>query len=238
MKTLLAVPCMASVPTKFLRCLEGLQRVPDTYTVITENTLIHDARNEIASIAITRGFDRVMWLDSDMSFESDLMVRLMQDMDELDAEIVSAVYFQRVPPAKPVIYDEFCKISPSGEPLDSRSGRDDWLIRVNHYYDYPKNELFRIAACGFGAVLTTVSLLKTVWDAYGPPFSFLRNLGEDMSFCWRVQDLGIPVWCDSRIPVGHVGQYVYTQETFEAYWPVDPPDGRDIQEKSQSGQNA
>ena len=203
-KTLIAIPAMQTVPTKFLRSLESLRRLPDTYTSVSECTLIHDARNEFASIAIQNGFDRVLWLDSDMVFEPDTLERMSALMDAgPDMDMVCGLYFTRTLPTKPVIY----KSMPENE--------DGFLI-LEQYTDYPRDALFRIEACGFGCVLTTVRLLKRAWDKYGPPFSYYRNVGEDMSFCCRVRDLGVDIWCDSSIRVGHVGHVIFSESTYLA----------------------
>ena len=218
-KTLIAVPCMQSVPTRFLRSLEYMQRLPDSYTIVSENTLIHDARNDFASIAIQNDFDRVLWIDSDMVFDKDLMLRLSKHLDD-GLDMVSGIYFQRVPPAKPVIYKALNKIWVDGSPwteMDEGRYPDTWLLQPEHFFDYPKDALFEIAACGFGAVMTSVPLLKAAWDQFGPPFAFFRNIGEDMSFCYRVHKLGGKIWCDSSIRCGHVGHAVYDEQAYEVF---------------------
>lgn len=204
-KTLIAVPCMQTVPTKFMRCLVGLDRMPDTYTMITESTLIHDARNEITSIAITRGFDRILWIDSDMVFHPDLEKRLSARLDE-GKRMVCGLFVKRVVPTSLVIYRE---LRNETDPVQGA------YIQPVGYDHVPDTAPFRVAACGFGAVMTEVSLLREVWDKYGPPFHYHMNLGEDMSFCWRVQDMGESIWCDPSVKVGHVGQYVFTDKDID-----------------------
>lgn len=205
MKTLIAVPAMSSVPTRFVRSLVGLYRPPDTYTSISESTLIHDARNEFASLAITKGFDQVLWLDSDMVFDSNLLM-LLSDHIRSGKQMVCGLFFKRVLPTVPVIYSDL----PMG---------DDGFIRPVIYSDYPHNSTFEVAACGFGAVMTTTDLLRRVWDEYGPPFGYhvpgtKDNIGEDMAFCWRVHQLGVPMYCDSTIRVGHVGTLEFTEDVY------------------------
>ena len=206
-KTLIAVPCKQTVPTKFMRSLEMLRRLPETYTSIMEATLVHDARNEFAGIAIMNEFDRVLWLDSDMTFESDLLVRMSSEMDQSEGRIrmLSGLCFLRVLPTRPVIWSGM-------EPGTDGMGHD--IVHPIPYIDYPRDQLFEVGACGFGAVMTDVSLLKSVWDKHGPPFNFLYGLGEDLSFCWRVREMGEKIWCDSRLKVGHVGEMIFG----EAMW--------------------
>ena len=197
---------MASVPTGFLRSLEYMRRLPDTYTSVSENTLIHDARNDFAGIAIRNGFDRVLWIDSDMTFKPDLLTGLSEDMDE-GRDMVCGLFFKRVSPTMPVILDRFeTRTHPDGEEY----------IKPVLKTDYPRDAIFEVAGCGFAAVMTSVPLLKAMWDKYGPPFSYHSNLGEDYSFCWRAKEIGAKIWCDSSIKVGHIGQAVYSEATWDA----------------------
>lgn len=202
MKTLIAVPCMQSVPTTFWMNTIPLRRVGEAKIGTTQCSVITDARNEFVSRAITGGYDRVLWIDSDMVFDPDLMERLSADMDE-GMEYVSALYFKRVFPTSPVIYKELRESAVPG------------ILEAVTYKDYPQDSLFEIAGSGFGAVMTTTRLLKAAWDKYGPPFYQVANLGEDLSFCWRLRDMGVKMFCDSRIKCGHIGQYIFTERDYQ-----------------------
>ncbi len=200
---MIAIPCMQTVPTQFLRCLEYMRRLPETYTTVSENTLIHDARNDMASLAITSGMDRILWLDSDMTFKPDLLLRLSERMDD-GADMVCGIYFKRVAPTEPVIYSELRETERNGMPV----------ITPVCYTDYPRDSLFEVGACGFGAVMTSVPMIRRLWDVYGPPFQYLHNIGEDFSFCWRAREQGFRMWCDSSVKVGHIGSFVYSEEAW------------------------
>ena len=84
MKILVAIPCMATIHTQFFRSVLSLQMPSgENYTefTMTENSLIYDARNIMAHKAVEGGFDRVLWLDSDMVFDRDLFQRLRAWID-------------------------------------------------------------------------------------------------------------------------------------------------------------
>lgn len=168
----------------------------------TQCTLIHDARNDFVSRAIVGEYDRVLWLDSDMVFEPDIMERLSADLDE-GREYVCGLYFKRVFPTAPVIYKRLSESAVPG------------ILEAETYKDYPKDRIFEIAASGFGAVMTTTNILKATWDKYGPPFYQVANLGEDLSFCWRLQEMGVKMYCDSRVKCGHIGQFVFNENVYE-----------------------
>lgn len=194
MRTLLAMPCMETVYTDFFIRTLGMHRFEGDESTATKGSLVYDARNLLANKAIDEGFDRVMWLDSDMIFDPDLEHRLAARLDE-GYDIVSGLYFTRRLPLRPVIYKE---LYVEGQPDGSLKP-----ISVS-YDDYPENSVFEIAACGFGAVMMTVDALKRVRDHYGLPFSPAIGFGEDLSFCMRAKELGIKMHCDSSIKLEHI----------------------------------
>ena len=202
MKTLIAIPCMDMVHTDFMRSCLGMKLEGEVQYTFSQASLIYDGRNTLAKIAVNNGFDRVLWLDSDMQFGPDLFRALSADLDE-GREIVSALYFSRKPPIKPVAY-KTCRINAAGIP------------EAESFRDFPPAEIFPVAACGFGAVMMTTELLRRVQDRFGLPFSPAYGFGEDLSFCMRVSELGETVWCDSRIRPGHVGTCVYDESAFRA----------------------
>jgi len=203
MKTLIAIPCREMGRTDFWKDFILLRRVGEAKFGTVQGTLLHDTRNSFAGEAIREGYDRVLWIDDDMRFTPDLMERMMADMDS-GMEYVSALAFKRVYPTSPVIYSAFT-------PIPEAPG----LYRPEPMMDYPPDSVFEIAASGFGCVMTSTALLKRVWDEYGPPFAYHANLGEDLSFCLRVKQMGIPMYCDSRIKVGHIGTVVFDEKLYQ-----------------------
>ena len=199
MKTLIGIPAMSWVYTDFMKSMLALDK-PDAQLMIQTNTLIYDARCNIALAAAQNGFDRVLWLDSDMQFEPDLLVRLNADMDR-GFDLVSGYYTGRTPAMNPCIYKK----------LEYEINGDEVHAAAIPYIDHPQG-LFEIAACGFGAVLTTVDLLKAVIDKFGAPFLPAKRLGEDLSFCWRAGQLGAKMFCDAELNVGHIGTVIFKEE--------------------------
>lgn len=205
MKTLIALPCMDMVHTTFMKSLIAMERVGECRFSIMCSSLVYDARNSLAKQAVTENYDRVLWLDSDMDFNPDLLVQLAADLDE-GRELVSGLYFKRKAPVKPVIYKE----------VGYYHSKDDESVTpiAVPYEDYPRDSMFSIEGCGFGGVLMTVDLIKRVGDKFGLPFSPIMGFGEDLSFCVRASDVGAEMWCDSRVKLGHVGLGTITEETY------------------------
>lgn len=204
MKTLICIPCMDMVHAAFMKSLLGMRKVGQTRFTITCSSLIYDARNHMAKKAVTEGYDRVLWLDSDMDFEPDLMERLSARLDE-GLDFVSGLYFTRKAPTRPVIFKE----------CGYFTGEDGEVTPVALFYDeYPKDDLFKIQASGFGGVMMTTDLIKRVAEKFGLPFAPMLGFGEDLSFCGRVQQIGGEMWCDSSIKMGHVGLGTITEAVY------------------------
>lgn len=204
MKTLIAIPCMDTVPYQFAQSMLYLQKGDNISVLMKPNSLVYDSRNLISLTAIENHFDRVMWFDSDMVFQPDTMTRLHRDMDTLHSEMVTGLYVKRHTPVEPVIYSELV------EPQRAPDGR--LQKKITPYTDYPRNDVFPVAGCGFGCVMTSVKLLKHVWDTFGPAFNPFPWGGEDISFCYRVNKLGYQIYCDSNVSCGHIGTTIYTED--------------------------
>ena len=191
-RTLIAIPCFDMVYTDFMACMLNLQYVGETSHAEIKNSLIYEARNNIAQNAIRSGFDRVLWLDSDVIFKPDTLVKLSEDMDT-GLDFVSGLYFRRAIPTQPVVYSEI-----TYEVKDNEA-----KVGSKIFTNYPKNQLFRCAGAGFGCVMTSTLMLKALVEKYGAPFTPLMGLGEDLAFCFRAEQNGFKLYCDSRVKCGH-----------------------------------
>lgn len=198
MKTLIAIPCMDMIQTQFVRSLLSLRITGECQISFGVGSLVYDSRNQLAGKAINEGFDRVLWLDSDMTFGPDLMERLSQRLDE-GREFVSGLYFRRKKPLLPCLFSAVAPEGPVAEPIEA----------------YEPDSVFQIAGAGFGAVMMTTDLIRRVGEKYGYPFSPVIALAEDLSFCWRAGQLGAALWCDSSIKLGHVGYFEITEDTYK-----------------------
>lgn len=205
MKTLIAIPCMDTVHTLFFDAMLRLRFPADTQVVTSKSSLIYDARNMLARLAVEQDFDRVLWLDSDITFEPDLVERLSAAMDE-GREFVTGLYFTRRAPIKPCVYEHCGMIVGSG-------GRPRPI--ADSFTDIPEH-VFQVAAAGFGGCMVSVDLIRRIAEKYGLPFSPITGFGEDLSFCLRATELGVPLWCDPSIRLGHVGQVIFDQNAWTA----------------------
>ena len=203
MKTLIAVPAMDQVPTRFCQSLATLRKVGDCAVAFTIGSLVYTSRNDLARQAVQMGADYMLWLDSDMVFQADLLEGMMKTLQENDLDILTGLYCRRVPPYTPTIFQDL-KIT------------NDRICTWSDFNEIPGG-LFEVAGCGFGCVLLGTDVIMSVQAKYGQPFDPVAGVGEDLSFCWRARQCGYTITCDPSIELGHVGNTVITREFFEAY---------------------
>ena len=203
MKTLIAIPCMDSVPSQFAQSLAMLQKVDECAIAFQIGSLIYTSRNELAKKSVEMGADYVFWLDSDMTFKSDVLIQMFKTLKENDLDILTGLYFRRVHPYSPVLFDRL--------EIDENSG-----CHWTDFNDIPDG-LFEVGGCGFGCVLMKTEVFLSVMAKFGQMFSPIGNVGEDLSFCWRRRQCGYKVVCDPSIALGHIGHTQVTREFFEVY---------------------
>jgi len=192
MKTLIAVPCGDQLEANFVECLLALRPVGEVEIRLLKGTLVYDARNQLMEYAMKAGgYDFVLWLDSDMTFEPDLLKKLMEDIE--GKQMVTGLCFGRRPPFNPCIYKRV-------EVTQEGAGVTPY---TENFFDYPRNQLFEVDGCGFACVLMRMDMLEAM-SIYGVPFFPLAGLGEDLAFCWRAKKLDFRLWCDSRLKIGHI----------------------------------
>lgn len=202
MKTLIAIPCMETIPTVTVKSLLALDHDGVEFC-FSMNSLVYDARNSLAEKACKNGFDRIMWIDSDMVFEPDLYNRLSARLDE-GYDFVTGLYFSRKMPIVPIIYKEVKFLEEDGRQIP----------KSTEYSDYPKDALFQIQACGFGGCMMTTKMLLDIGKKFGLPFSPVLGFGEDLSFCIKAQQAGYDLLCDSSIKLGHMSHCIVHESDY------------------------
>lgn len=204
MKILIAIPCMDQVPFLFAQSLASLQKPENCECTLAmrSGSLIYTSRNGLATQAVEMEADYVFWMDSDMTFPQDALVRMLATMQENDLDILSGIYFRRVKPFTPTLFDK----------LDIDGEACEW----SEFKEIPA-ELFEIGGCGFGCVLMKTDVFFDVQTKFGNMFAPLGNNGEDLAFCWRARQCGYRIWCDPTVECGHVGYNVIDSKFYKAY---------------------
>ena len=206
-RVLIAIPAMRSVMTDFFISVINLEYNGNTLLSVAANSLVYDARNYLVKKAIENEVDYMFFVDSDMVFDSKTMVNLLRDAVENDLDYVTALTFRRQFPTSPTV----------AKTLSWYQEEDTHLPHgaAEVYSDYPRDQLFEIAGSGLACTLVKLEAIGRAANAYQmSPFEPLPNLSEDYSFCFRLKELGIKMYCDSRVKVGHVGDYIFNEEVF------------------------
>lgn len=203
MKILIAIPCMDQVPVPFCNSLARLQKVGDCVLAMKSGSLIYDSRNDLATFAIKSEADYVFWLDSDMVFKPDTLIRMLDTLKKNDLDMLTGLYFRRVPPYSPVLFDRLAM-------------KENGDMDFSEFKEIP-SELFEIGGCGFGCVLMDTSVLMSVQAKHGNMFAPMGNNGEDVAFCIRAKDCGYKIYCDPTLVCGHVGYSVIDDKFFNAF---------------------
>lgn len=195
-KILICVPSMDMVAAGFAQSLAMLQKGGNETAVMFQvGSLIYEARNKLAKQAIKMGADYTMWFDSDMIFQPDTMIKLL----EHNAPIVSGAYFRRCPPYHLVAFDE----------CDTKNRK--WTdLKL-------PTETVKCGGVGFGCVLVKTDVLFEVASKFGTWFEPMNGFGEDLSFCWRARECGYDILLDPKISCGHVGNIVVNESFYKAY---------------------
>ena len=199
MKLLIAIPTNDQMPFQFVESLTKLIRRLDTdgidYDVAFQGgTLVHVGRDKLALKAITGGYSHILWLDSDMVFTEDLFSDLM----DARKDFVTGIAHAR---REPYVSCLFTEIYP---------GVCRWEG------DYPF-DTFKVAGCGMACVLMAADVVRDVWEHHSTAFFPSRELGEDLAFCKRAQDLGYEIWAEPSVQVGHIGHLVIYPDYQEFY---------------------
>ena len=205
-KILIAIPCMDQVPALFAQSLAMIRKGEHSCGIALQSgSLIYTSRNNLAVKAMEMEADYVFWLDSDMVFAPDTLLRMVDTLEKNNLDFLSGLYFRRVPPFSPVLYKKLGL-------LEDGSGAY-W----EEFEDIPQDGIFEVEGCGFGAVLIKPDVLFDVQAIYGTMFNPLDSMGEDIAFCYRAREMGYKIFCDPSTVLGHVGYSVINGKFFESY---------------------
>jgi DNA-binding transcriptional LysR family regulator len=147
-----------------------------------------ELREKLVDAALRADCTHILFLDSDMRFEKDALVRLLAH----DEPVVAANYTTRRPPFHPV------SVKSLGDPM----------TRV--YTEEESEGLEPVAATGMGVMLVQADLVRSV----KPPRFMMgwvpddaAHVGEDLYFCKKLTDAGATILVDHDLSkqVTHIG---------------------------------
>jgi hypothetical protein len=186
------------------------------------------ARSIMASDAVRDGFEQVMWIDSDIGFDPDDVLKLSAQ----PLPVCSGIYPKKggraiasnlLPGSAQVVF-----------------GREGGVIEIA----YAAAGFLCIHRDVFLALQETLPLCNETFDAPFHPFFMPMvgsdkgkpwYLGEDFAFCERARRAGFKIYADTSIRLHHYGRYAYSWEDAGGVLPrhetyffnVVPPPGAD-----------
>lgn len=154
-------------------------------------------RNGIVRKALELDATHVLFIDTDMAFESDALLRLLK----WDRDVVSGLAVLKKKPFYPV----------------AKRKNKDGVFEVIEPLDEGR---FFSDLDGVGCAFTLIKI--GVFEKLEKPYFAMPPykggvMGEDFYFCEKVKAAGYDICLDSSLIVGHVGDYVYTINDYYAF---------------------
>lgn len=155
-------------------------------------------RNTIIEQSIKNGCTHILFIDDDMTYEPDSLVKLLAH----DKDIVSGLYLSRAYPHQPLVFD-LADDDGSACPM----------------YLTGAQTLVPIVAAGFGFLLVKTEIFSKLEKPY-------IRLGEldpeqwcdDIGFFKRVREAGIKSYADMNVCCGHIGTMIVKPEYKDGKW--------------------
>jgi hypothetical protein len=187
---------------------------------IQSSPRIHEARNQVVDhfAALPQEPEWLLMIDSDMTFEPDLLYKMLAVADPETVPIVGALCFGggRVHEPFPTIY---------------RLVQEAGYASLDKVYDYPRDALVKVGATGAACMLVHRQVFAVMKKHFGtlsdgrpnPSPWFAEGVfglkgegwGEDTVFCLRAHALNIPVHVHTGIKVGHVKEVIIDEVFFD-----------------------
>lgn len=147
------------------------------------------ARNRIVEEALAYGSEYVMFIDSDMTFPPDLILRLLKH----DKDLVNALAFRRIHPHYPCIF---------------QWNEKDKCYETMGY----SGGLQEVDATGMAAHLIKTDVFKKMKK----PWYYYRDhlFSSDLTFCENVRKAGFKIYSDTDLKIGHIGESLLITENF------------------------
>jgi Glycosyl transferase family 2 len=176
-------------------------------------------RNGLVEKFLEYGQADWLWMvDSDMTFGPDTLERLLEFADPETAPVVGGLCFG---------FDDKGEIQPT---LYGLVG-DPSHPQVIRYHEWPPDSMWQVAATGAACLLIHKSALEQMRDFVHPSrngktgfsdaYPWFQELdhdgspvGEDIAFCWRAGVLGIPIYVNTAVQLGHMKDRVLTMDAY------------------------
>lgn len=169
------------------QCILQLRLPKGSHWSWSASPYVHANRNNAAK---TMKGDWLFFVDDDNTFDPDIIFKLIRH----GKPVVGALYCRKAFPFLPHAYLYDKEKGPKGQPLFNSIS---WAT-------IPKEGgLLAVDALATSGMLIQRWVIDMVAKKFGEPFEQQNGLGEDMDFCHKVRQLGIPIFCDTSTQMGH-----------------------------------
>lgn len=212
MKILIAVPLPESVSNSFYsnlielisytkKHLKGLEEL--SYS--TKSGVRTDKnRNVLIDEALQYDYDYVLWLDADMVYPVDMIVKYFDHK----FKIIGCVYFKRKYPYHPVLYVN------GTNPIKPYKMVDPTKLEPNTIYE--------VDGLGFGGVMVDTEVYRTMqgdkYMNYGVnyhlPYETEGQLTHDLEWCRKAKEYGYKIYVHTGVFAGHITEKIVTVDDF------------------------
>jgi len=184
-----------------------------------------EARNDVVKHFLSTDADWLWFVDSDMGFAPDTVDRLLEVADPVERPVVGALCFGMRETEPDGLHGWVTRPFPT---LYDWARKPDGEIGFHVRRDYPVNTVVQVAGTGAACLLIHRTVLERIRGEQGDVW-FQRTaypsgkpVSEDLSFCYRVNTLGVPILVHTGVKTNHHKQ-VWLGEQY--YWQtvVAPP---------------
>ena len=171
----------------------------DTDIIITRGQARTDlARNELVNSFLETKATHILFLDSDQVFPPYTIDRLLSHKKP----VVGCLYFHRQKPFRPHAYKwNWEVLTPLGEPTITAleiTAEDQGLLKVD-----------AIGTGGLMVAREVFGIVKPPWFEYGGQWD-----SEDITFCRKLAEERIEIWCDTGCESGHLAEFVIGRQNY------------------------
>jgi len=145
--------------------------------------------NEACKMMLEKGMEWLWLIGDDHVFAPNIVEELMKH----DVDVIVPHCLKRVPSFEPVIYAESDEDDIHTPYLDIPATRMPRL---------PESGLTPVHAAGTAGMLIRRRVLEQMEQPY---FRTYGHQNEDLMFCKRIREMGIQIYCDPEIKLGHIG---------------------------------
>jgi GT2 family glycosyltransferase len=158
--------------------------------------------------------DWLLWIDSDIVLNSDILNKLISIADKKDKPVVTGVYFISKQNEQTMMMPMPCIFMDGDQPNE-----------MYYIHPLPDNEVMKIDIAGMGLVMMHRDAIKKLKKQLnnGPLFAEIADVGnkfvsEDVVFFRHLKKAGIPVYAHTGARAQHIKRFSFDENYYNVYW--------------------